>query len=662
MWDVSDSKSADRDPVAAFTRVPFDGSEEPDGGQEPDERQELERRWLQDTLAWLKSVPPDPRASLLHYLGEGLTADRALTERFHRLWTRSFPPRLFCEAGLPEENSLVRELMVRIKRRILPQMEQRLDLYAALQAAELNEEDAVWVAGLNEEELRHWKQLLPAAIEDYGIALRLLSIRAAATGLAPDLMRVMPYRLESESPFSGLVEAVIRYTEAPQSAELRSALHESILQCKMSAGVSHARLEEVGVSSSLVFRLDLVISQLERMEMLLHVAAGQEDVRKFCGALVRGFTEERRLSDVVRSSINRLARHIVRYTGRSGEHYIATSRSEWRGMGWGALGGGAITAFTALFKYVFSSMPLAPMWIGIAHSLNYTVSFVLMQLLGWLLASKMPSMTAAALADAMEAENGMRSEVRLIAAISRSQVIVTFGNLFGAIPMAILIDLFIQWRTGQPFLSQEAALHGVESLHLLKSWTIPFAALTGCFLWLSSLAAGWMGNWIVLNRLPSAIAQSRRIRRMFGSFIAERLGRLVDRHLSGTVGYFSLGLLFGLLPFIGVFVGAPIEVRHITLASASLAFDVHSIAWHGHLPGVLFWALLGLVATGFLNFNVSFALGLWLAMRARNLHPQGRKMLVRALWNDMRHNPALFFWKEEPGDIKTTAVGAGSTD
>ena len=71
-------------------------------------------------------------------------------------------------------------------------------------------------------------------------------------------------------------------------------------------------------------------------------------------------------------------------------------------MGYGAIGAGGITAFTALFKYVFASMALAPLWTGIAHSVNYTASFVLMQLLGWMLASKMPSMTAAALCAAMD--------------------------------------------------------------------------------------------------------------------------------------------------------------------------------------------------------------------------------------------------------------------
>src|ERR1035437_9749593 len=88
----------------------------------------------------------------------------------------------------------------------------------------------------------------------------------------------------------------------------------------------------------------------------------------------------------------------------------------------------------------FAAMALAPLWTGIAHSLNYTASFVLMQFLGWMLASKMPSMTAAALCSALEKDDGMRSEVSLVTAITRTQTIVTVGNLLGAIPASILID------------------------------------------------------------------------------------------------------------------------------------------------------------------------------------------------------------------------------
>ena len=317
-------------------------------------------------------------------------------------------------------------------------------------------------------------------------------------------------------------------------------------------------------------------------------------------------------------------------------------------MGWGALGAGGITAFTALFKYRFAAMALAPLWTGIAHSLNYTVSFVLMQFLGWSLASKMPSMTAAALCGALEKNDGMESEVGVVAAITRTQAVVTVGNLLGAIPLAFLIDLFIQARHGHPYLNQEAAMHGLESMSLWRSLTIPYAALTGCLLWLSSLFAGWTANWMMRNRLPEAIAQSLRIRLLLGPKSVIHVAHFVKHHLSGAAGYACLGMLLGLLPFISVFAGIPVEVRHITLASASLAFDVSSLLRGGPLPwGDLGWAAAGLAATGLLNFSVSFALGLWLAVRATDLDTSGRKRLIVAIWSEVWRHPTRFLWRHE---------------
>jgi site-specific recombinase len=631
------------DPVQALALLPLD----------QDER--VERQWLQNTLAWLKSTPPEQRSEGLRRLADGLRRDPTAQDRFQRLWAKAFAPRLYSEAGIPEATSLAREVFIRVKRRLLPQLEDDLDIYAALHMAGLDEQDAEWVAGLGDEDVAGWRLLLGRSVGDFPVAIRLLALRAASLGLSRAVMKVMPHRWETESPFFDLVDAAGRFEQSPAEPEVRERLEELVLQCRYSAGLAHARLEEQGVSSDLVFRLDLSHAQLERIAVLLRVIAGQEDGRRFASMLVRAFAEERGVHSLLRSSVNRVARHIVTHTGKSGEHYIAGSRREWVSMGYGALGAGAITAFTALFKYILAGMAMAPLWTGVAHSLNYTASFVLMQFLGWSLASKMPSMTAAALCDALEKEDGMHSEVNLVAAITRTQSVVTAGNLLGAIPAAIVIDLYIRWRFGHTFLTPAAALHGVESMHLWRSWTILYAALTGCFLWLSSLVAGWTANWMVVNRLPEGIAQSRGIRRSLGAGMALRLAHGVRHHLSGVAGYVCLGLLLGLLPFVSVFAGIPLEVRHITLAGASLAYDMSSLAWGRAVPwSESGWAALGLLATGLLNFGVSFALGMWLALRARNLGTKGRRKLVVALWNEFRRHPARFLWRHaaEAGDSR----------
>ena len=627
------------DPIQSLALLPLDGGEE------------TERQWLQDSIRWLKNMPRDRRTEGLRRLAVDMEKLPDTRRRFQQIWTRACPARLLSEAGLPEATSLPRELVARLTRRVLPHVEDELDLYAVLHTMDLNAADARWVAGLDDATAAAWGVLLGNSEPHVLAALRMLAVRAASIGLLRGILQAMSQRCATESPVMNLVDAAERFAQSPDVAA-RDALRICVLECQAAAVMAFARLEQSGgVSSDLVFRLDLQLAQMQRMEVLLRLHAGELDPRRFAAMLAGSFAEERGLHNLVRSSVNRVARQIVTHTGRSGEHYIADSPKEWWRMGYGALGAGAITAFTALFKYVLAAMALAPLWIGIAHSLNYAASFVLMQFLGWMLASKMPSMTAAALSAAMERDDGMRLEIELVSAITRTQTIVTIANLLGAIPAAIVIDTLMQWTIGNPFLTTEAALHGVQSLHPWHSWTILFAALTGAFLWVSSLAAGWTANWLALHRLPVAIAQSRRLRRSFGNEGALELARIVEHHCSGVIGYTCLGVLLGLIPFVSVFAGIPLEVRHITLAGASLAYAASSLAWTGALPwNELAWAMAGLAATGVMNFGVSFALGLWLAIRARNLDTNGRRRFVSALWRELRRDPARFIWRFPPRD------------
>ena len=355
------------DPVQALALLPLGESEG------------IERRWLQDTLAWLKGVPPGQRTERLRSLAEGIRRQSSTKERFKQIWVKSFASKVYAEAGLAEATSLPRELMGRVKRRLLPQFEDDVDLYAALYMADLTDADADWVIGLSEDDVLGWQELIAGSTNDFAVAIRLLALRAAAIGLSTGVMKIMPHRYETESPFYQLMDAVSLSARFAEEADHRQALRDTIFRCRVSAGLSHVRMEEQGVSSDLVFRLDLVLAQLERMEVLLRVMFDEEDVRRFGAMIVGAFAEERSVHSLVRSSVNRIARRIVTHTGQSGEHYIAGSRSEWVKMGYGAVGAGGITAFTALFKYVFSGMALAPLWIGVAHSLNYTLSFVLMQ-------------------------------------------------------------------------------------------------------------------------------------------------------------------------------------------------------------------------------------------------------------------------------------------
>ncbi len=84
--------------------------------------------------------------------------------------------------------------------------------------------------------------------------------------------------------------------------------------------------------------------------------------------------------------------------GATGEHYITRNRAEWWDMLRRACGGGLVIAGTTLMKFAIGALGLSAFWGGFWAGMNYAVSFVMVQLLHWTVATKQPAMTAPAMA------------------------------------------------------------------------------------------------------------------------------------------------------------------------------------------------------------------------------------------------------------------------
>jgi site-specific recombinase len=310
-------------------------------------------------------------------------------------------------------------------------------------------------------------------------------------------------------------------------------------------------------------------------------------------------------------------------------------------MGRGAVAAGSITAFTALFKYSISSVMHAPFLVAIGHSLNYTVSFLLMQAGGFLLASKMPAATAATLVDAME--DPAKDHMANLQAISQTQSLVTIGNLIGAVLVSIAVDRIWHALTGHPFLTPEQAEHGVRMLSPLHSLTIPFAIVTGVFLWLSSLVTGWTANYVALTRMESAIANSLRIQGRLGKERAHAISHWMKHHAAGSIGYVALGFFLGSIPILVALFGIPLEVRHVTLGAAGLGYALDALRLNGQLRGSeILQSGAGILLVGGLNIFTSFALSFLLAMRARDIGGARARRFLKEVGGKLASQPATF--------------------
>ncbi len=596
--------------------------------------------WLEEGARWL--LARSRRKERIQRFAELLLEEPALAARFAEAWRALPAERLLAEMGLPDHPTFLKEAFNRLLDRVVPRLDARADLYALFERLDLGGREAAWLAASGNAFAGIGGPFRPPpeALRD---AARLLAHRAAALGLSRDLLDLLALSRDAEAPFAALPgEALACLSERSVVTALGrwDGARQACLDCLEQA---REALDVRGVSSDLAYRMDLLKASLRRLDTLMRLHHGATDGGALALELLLGCQHQRSLRALFRGALKGLSRKIVEHTGNAGEHYMASDRAGWHAMLRGAAGGGALTALTALFKFLLAGLDLAPGMLGLGYTFNYSASFIAMQAAHLTLASKQPAATAAALAAALEEDHGPVREVEAIAAITRGQVAATLGNLAAVVPAALAVDLAWRGATGHCLLTDEKALHTLESLQPFASWTLPFAALTGVLLWASSLAAGWTANWSAYRRLPEAVEASPAVRALLGPAGAKRAGALVHDHLSGVAGYLVLGFLLGFMPQALAFLGLPLDVRHVTLSAASLAFAASCQAWAGTLHGApIAWACGGIVLIGALNFGVSFGLSLRVALQARDLDAQERRELLRALGAAVRASPGRF--------------------
>lgn len=501
-----------------------------------------------------------------------------------------------------------------------------------------------------------WAPLRIALLE----GILLLASRVSAAGLSDAIRERSPETLLPESPFFKLPRAIdallsTAKSDIDQAEDMVAQCFALTTDCREAARAVLTQLESQGVSVDVVYRLELIERSLIRIDRLVGLLTPQPNLELFERArnLFVHLLEERKrelsLSDIVRTNMRLLARKIIERTGLTGEHYITVTPGEYFKMLLSAGLGGVMTAGTAALKFITGAWQRAPLQEGLINAANYSGSFILMQFVGATLATKQPSMTASALAGALKKGDSHDGIVNTVSRITRSQLAAAIGNVSFVIPACIGLDYAWRSLTGDPhFLSPEKAEYVIHSLHATESGTIPYAALTGVILWLSSLAAGWLENWAVYRRLPEAIAEHR-IRRYVGSRVTRWASRVFARNIAGIGGSSTLGFLLAMTPIFGKFVGIPLDVRHVTLSSGSLTLAVCTQGTQVLRETNVVYAIIGIAIIGTLNFGVSFVFALAVALRAREVTFRMVFGLTTSLIKGFFTSPFRFFLPVEKG-------------
>jgi site-specific recombinase len=649
--------------------------------------------WLIRAVEWLRwpSVPgaltghtdleppgaqgmPLPVRRLRHLLDE-LDRQPALRERVRTLadafWREIDADALFADLGFGARRSFASELWTRVRDRLLPATPETRDLAALFQLI-FRAEDATWMAAIDRPTAARTVALMgpgPQVVRGLWLeALTILVSNVRATGYSRQLRQRMDRAALQDEPFRQITAATAALRTAVEEDRHADALREAVYVralldcCRQAAASVMPHLEAYGVSVNIVYDLEQVQARCDRVEQLIDCVLAPDPLaegQRLLLDLVHVLAELRSLRGLLAQHYSLLARQVTERSAETGEHYITRDRNEYADMLRRAAGGGAVLAGTTFLKFAIAALGLSAFWTGTWSGVNYAISFVIVMLLHWTVATKQPAMTAPALAASLPAtpgtQNGesppeaVEAYVDRVAQLIRSQTAGIFGNLAVCGPLVWAIQWTATTLRGTPLVGDKEAHYVLHSLTLLGPSAL-FAAFTGVLLFLSSLIAGWAENWFVYHRLDSAIAWNPRIVERLGPARAHRWADWWRTHISGLAANISLGLMLGLTPAVLGFIGLPMEVRHVTLSTGQLAAALGALGPSLLEDSAFWWCVAGIAATGVLNLTVSFGLAFIVALRSRGVMYREREQINAAIRRRVFSHPSSFLWPPKKGD------------
>ena len=584
-----------------------------------------------------------------------------------RFWMQMDSAALFADFGFSPRANFFGELAQRIKLKLLPRTPATTDLSDLYGLLFPDERDAQWLEALDPATQQRLLALLEPQVHDQRWRLPLLdaieylvsAVRAA--GFSSLLRQRMSPELLADAPFRQLAVVSDRIRTLALAPEIDEAallqetqyLRALLDSCRRCADSVHGHLEDHGVSINVVFDVEQLRLRTHRIEQLLDCVVSRtpaQDVTRLLAELVRTATERRSIRALFARHYSLLARKVAERSAETGEHYITRDRAEYRHMLSAAAGGGVVIAGTTFMKFFVLAIGLSAFWGGFWAGVNYAVSFVIVHVLHYTVATKQPAMTAPAMAEKLgdvADDAAIERFVDEVAHLIRSQAAGIFGNLVAVAPVVLLVQWASQAAFGTPLVHGHDAEHVLDAITLLGP-TALFAAFTGVLLFASSLIAGWVENWFVWHRLDSAIAHNPRIVMSLGAARAQRWAHYWRANISGYAANISLGLMLGLVPAIALFFGLPIEVRHVTLSTGQLAAAAAAEGWAVLQHSPFWWCVAGIVVTGVLNLAVSFFLAFKVALRSRGIRLGERSRIRQAIFRRLRTNPAAFVWPPKP--------------
>lgn len=571
------------------------------------------------------------------------------------------------ESGIPTGDSFAGESLRIIKSSILPYVYDELDLRLVIKKIFHQAIDFEIISALFEQYGNDWiasnAQLLlpdsPTIQTRLENAAKVISYRIAAIGMEDEIAAragkdealITPFLEQNKeiNELLGSLERGDRIKAAEDYAQAIIMLH----QCRDNLKSLDRAAAENGTSLRQTFLLRkaaLLIERLCCILSLIHEIGDEQKIQGFC-LLIRDTIlfeiKPRKLRDFIGKNVQMIAYRITENKRKTGEHYITTDLHEYFDMFVSACGGGFIVSLMVIVKLILHHIELAPLWEGIAYSLNYAIGFVLVHLLNFTIATKQPAMTAAYIAASLDnkdpKDDSYHDFAVVIAAVSRSQLVSFIGNLLVVFPFTLCWMLFINIIFGDHLLTPAVSEKMLLDIHPIFSLSVLYAALAGVYLFMAGLVSGFGDNKVMVSKISLRIQHHPWLIRHLSPGQLDRLAAYSEKNLGPIMGNIVVGFLLGMTAFFGHITGLPLDIRHVTFSTGNLALGL--LGNHFHISTMDICAVLsGLLLIGVVNFLVSFTLALQVALRSRSTQLRNYPYLLRSVLIYFRRHPREFFY------------------
>ena len=582
-------------------------------------------------------------------------------------------------SGIPMGSSFADETIRIIKGKILPYLHNAKDACTIMHEIFCEARDHDRIVKLlalfpdfenlfNEDEK---KEILAAFATQITNSIHIISYRIAALGMDEDVYiragkddaLITPFMEQNHE-----VTELLTNLENGNKEKIAEDLAQTkvmIRHCLENIALIDKGAEKNGTSlrqTYLLRKLELLIA---RLTSLLPIVCDDDsdkafsDLMKLLRDIILVETKPQKLRDFVSRNLTLIAYRITENKRKTGEHYVASDKSEYWDLFISACGGGFIVSFMVIIKLMIHHMELPMLWESILYSICYAGGFVAIQMLHFTLATKQPAMTAAFLAASLDDIKSDSSRYHHLAAtvakVSRSQLASFAGNLIIVFPCSLLWIFALSKMGGKPFVEPETANGLLMAVHPLYSLSFWYASLAGLFLFLAGIISGFGDNKVVVSSIGLRLEAHPFLKKRLSAIHRHKLASYIEKNLGPLLGNIVVGFMLGMAGFVGKITGLPFDIRHITFSTGNIAVGFYGSDMHTSL-GFVLAIILGIFIIGLFNFAVSFFLALEVAARSRGLRLRNYPEVAAAIWVYFKNHPAHFFFPQPTAVVETATT------